>query len=76
MTNKKPNFIIEFDNSNPTQEQSWKLISEFAYCLIKLSAKQNFKKFKTKKEQKEYEKIFTNFGLKALQHLNNSPNEK
>ncbi len=76
MTTKKPNFIIQFDKSNPTEEERWRLISQFAYCLMKLSAKQKSRKFKTKKEQKEYEQNFTDFGLKALQHLNNSQNEK
>ncbi len=66
MTTKKPIFIIKFDNSNPTEEERAKAICDLILCLMKLSAKQEAKKFKTKKEQKEYEQNFSNFVSKAL----------
>ena len=50
MTTKKPNFIVKFDNSNPTEEERAKAIFDLILCLMKLSAKQGAKKFKTKKE--------------------------
>lgn len=37
---------------------------------MKLSAKQEAKKFKTKKEQKEYEQNFSDFASKALYNNN------
>lgn len=66
MTTKKPIFIIKFDNSNLTEEERAKAICDLILCLMKLSAKQEAKKFKTKKEQKEYEQNFSNFASKAL----------
>lgn len=36
---------------------------------MKLSAKRESQKFKTKKEQKGYEQNFTDFGLKVLQDM-------
>ncbi len=66
MTTKKPNFIVKFDNSNPTEEERAKAICDLILCLMKLSAKQEAKKFKTKNEQKEYEQNFSNFASKAL----------
>ena len=51
MTTKKPNFIVKFDNSNPTEEERAKAIFDLILCLMKLSAKQEARKFKTKKEQ-------------------------
>lgn len=74
MTTKKPNFIIKFDNSNPTEEERAKAIFDLILCLMKLSAKQEAKKFKTKKEQKEYEQNFSDFVSKAL--YNNSFDDK
>lgn len=74
MTTKKPNFIVKFDNSNPTEEERAKAIFDLILCLMKLSAKQEAKKFKTKKEQKEYEQNFSNFASKAL--YNNSFDDK
>ena len=41
---------------------------------MKLSAKQEAKKFKTKKEQKEYEQNFSDFASKAL--YNNNFNDR
>ncbi len=76
MTTKKPNFIIQFDGKKYSKREQEILITRFVISLMKLSAKQESQKFKTKKEQKEYEQNFTDFGLKALQHLNNSQNEK
>lgn len=52
MTTKKPNFIVKFDNSNPTEEERTKAIFDLILCLMKLSAKQEAKKFKTKKRAK------------------------
>ena len=66
MTTKKPNFIVKFDNSNPTEEERAKAICDLILCLMKLSTKQEAKKFKTKKEQKEYEQNFSDFASKAL----------
>lgn len=39
MTTKKPNFIVKFDNSNPTEEERAKAICDLILCLMKLSAK-------------------------------------
>lgn len=66
MTTKKPNFIVKFDNSNPAEEERAKAICDLTLCLIKLSAKQEAKKFKTKKEQKTYEQNFSDFASKSL----------
>ncbi|MCD7879041.1 MAG: hypothetical protein LUG16_03805 [Candidatus Gastranaerophilales bacterium] len=76
MTNKKPNFIMQFDGKKYSKSEQKILITEFIISLMKLSSKQEAKKFKTGKEQKEYEQNFTNFGLKALQHLSNSQNKE
>lgn len=70
MTTKKPNFIAKFDNSNPTEKERTKTIFDLILCLMKLSVKQEAKKFKTKKEQKEYEQNFSNFASKALYNNN------
>lgn len=51
------------------EEQSFQLVV-FILCLMKLSAKQEAKKFKTKKEQKEYEQNFSDFASKALYNNN------
>ena len=69
MTTKKPNFIVKFDNSNPTEEERAKAICDLILCLMKLSAKQEAKKFKTKKEQQIYTKNFIDFSSKALQDI-------
>ena len=70
MTTKKLNFIVKFDNSNPTEEERAKAICDLILCLMKLSAKQEAKKFKTKKEQKEYEQNFSDFVSKSLYNNN------
>ncbi len=57
-------------NSNPTEEERAKAICDLILCLIKLSAKQEAKKFKTKKEKKEYEQNFSDFTSKALYNNN------
>ena len=69
MTTKKPNFIVKLDNSNPTEEERAKAICDLILCLMKLSAKQEAKKFKTKKEQQIYTKNFIDFSSKALQDI-------
>ena len=69
MTTKKPNFIVKLDNSNPTEEERAKAIFDLILCLMKLSAKQEAKKFKTKKEQQIYTKNFIDFSSKALQDI-------
>ena len=69
MTTKKPNFIVKFDNSNPTEEERAKAICDLILCLMKLSAKQEAKKFKTKKGQQIYTKNFIDFSSKALQDI-------
>ena len=70
MTTKKPNFIVKLDNSNPTEEERAKAICDLILCLMKLSAKQEARKFKTKKEQKEYEQNFSDFVSKSLYNNN------
>lgn len=69
MTNKKPNFIIEFDNSNPTKEEREYLLGEFIKCLLKLEIKQNLtnKKHRGKTEQK-----LLDFGLDVMKKGLNS----
>ena len=70
MTTKKPNFIVKLDNSNLTEEERAKAICDLILCLMKLSAKQEARKFKTKKEQKEYEQNFSDFVSKSLYNNN------
>ena len=74
MTTKKPNFIIKFDGQEYSKEEQNFLINRFVLCLMKLSAKQESQKFKTKREQKGYEQNFTDFGLKALQDMDFAKN--
>ncbi len=74
MTTKKPNFIIKFDGQEYSKEEQNFLITRFVLCLMKLSAKQESQKFKTKREQKDYEQNFTDFGLNALQDMDFTKN--
>lgn len=69
MTNKRTNFIYGFDGKEYSKEEQAFLIYRFCMCLSKLSAKQNSKKLKTKQEQQEYEKNFTNFASKAFRNI-------
>ena len=69
MTNKKTHYIIAFDGKEYSKEEQMFLIYRFCMCLSKLSAKQNSKKLKTKREQQEYEEKFTNFASKAFQNI-------
>lgn len=71
MTNEKPNFIIEFENSNSTKEENEKVLLEFIKCLMRLSIKQEAQKAKTKKEQKKIEKDFIDYGLKVFEKTKN-----
>ena len=43
MKTKKPNFIVKFDNSNPTEEERVKAICDLILCLMKLSQVQSVK---------------------------------
>ena len=58
MTTKKPNFIVKFDNSNPTEEERAKAICDLILCLMKLSVRQEAKKLKRKKSKKNMNKNF------------------
>ena len=69
MTNKRPNFRINFDGEKYSKEEQAFLIYRFYMCLSKLSAKQNSKNFKTNQEQQEYEEKFTNFVSKAFRNI-------
>lgn len=73
MTNKKPNCIISFDGKEYSKEKQNYLIFRFVSYLMKLEAEQYAKKAKTKKEQKQIESDFMNFGSKVLKGVLNSP---
>lgn len=62
MTNKNPNCIIEFDGKEYSKEEQEYLIYRFISCLIRLEAKQQAQKAKTKKEQKRIENELIDFG--------------
>lgn len=69
MTTKKPNFIVKFDGKEYSEEEQSFLIGRFIMCLMRMSAKQDSEKFKTKKEQQIYTKNFIGFSSKALQDI-------
>ena len=48
-----------------SKEEQGFLISRFIMCLMKMSAKQDSEKFKTKKEHQIYTKNFIDFSSKA-----------
>ena len=55
MTTKKPNFIIKFDNSNPTQAEKDQAFLGLFNCLAKIAIRIESVKEGTIKEQKEIE---------------------
>lgn len=71
MTNKKPNCIIQFDGKEYSKEEQEYLIFRFVFLLMKLEAKQQAQKAKTKKEQQRIENEFMDFGSKVLKGIQN-----
>ena len=66
---KDVNVIITFDDKEYSEEEQCFLIGRFIMCLMRMSAKQDSEKFKTKKEQQIYTKNFIDFSSKALQDI-------
>lgn len=76
MTNKKPKCIIQFDNKEYSKEKQEYLIYRFISCLMKLEAKQQAQKAKTKKEQQRIENELMDFGSKVLKGIQNHTSVK
>lgn len=69
MTNKKPNFIIQFDSKKYSKEEQEYLIYRFVFRLMSISAKHQAEKTKTKKEQQRIKNELMNFGLKVIKEV-------
>ncbi len=76
MTNKKPKFCIQFDDSNPTEEEKTKAICDLIFCLLKMAVKEESEKIKNRTEKKKYKENFMNFRLETLQELKKRLKEK
>ena len=66
MTTKKPNFIIKFDNSNPTQAEKEQAFLGLFNCLAKIAIRIESEKEGTIKEQKEIEQNLMKFHSETL----------
>lgn len=66
MTTKKPNFIIKFDNSNPTQAEKDQAFLCLFNCLAKIAIRIESEKEGTIKEQKEIEQNLMKFHSETL----------
>lgn len=69
MVSKKPNFIYKFDSKEYSKEEQEYLIYRFISCLMRIEAKQQALKSKSKKEQKQIENELMNFGLNTLKRV-------
>jgi len=69
MTNKNPNCIIQFDGKKYSKKEQEYLIYRFISGLMRLEAKQQAQKAKTKKEQKRIENELIDFGSKVINKI-------